>query len=301
MAKSRSLGDKLIFEALTILKEKGGKATLKEVVGEVGKRVVLDEWARGIYQKSGQIRWRSILFFYSIYCVKASFLLKKKGIWYLTPEGENALKLGKEKLLEEAIAAYNLWKEKNLSTQTKIDEITEGVRPIDEQMATTEVAKFEEIEANAIEALKKTILKKNPYEFQDLVAALLRGMGYHTPFVAPKGKDGGVDVIAYRDPLGTITPRIKAQVKHRNNAVTVQEIRQLMGVLPKDGSVVGIFISSGGFTADAVREPNHSSDHIELIDLDRFISLWQDFYDNMNDEDKSLLLLKKIYFHDPSI
>ena len=41
--------------------------------------------------------------------------------------------------------------------------------------------------------------KKNPYEFQDLVAALLRAMGYYTPFIAPKGKDGGVDIIAYRD------------------------------------------------------------------------------------------------------
>ena len=26
---------------------------------------------------------------------------------------------------------------------------------------------------------------------------------YYTPFIAPKGKDGGVDIIAYRDPLGT--------------------------------------------------------------------------------------------------
>jgi predicted Mrr-cat superfamily restriction endonuclease len=51
---------------------------------------------------------------------------------------------------------------------------------------------------------------KNAYEFQDLAAALLRGMGYYTPFVAPTGKDGGVDIIAYRDPLGTVSPRIKS-------------------------------------------------------------------------------------------
>ena len=52
-------------------------------------------------------------------------------------------------------------------------------------------------------------------------------MGYYTPFVAPQGKDGGIDVIAYRDPLGTVSPRIKIQIKHRDASASVQEIRQL--------------------------------------------------------------------------
>jgi len=60
---------------------------------------------------------------------------------------------------------------------------------------------------------------------EPLVAALLRGMGYYTPFVAPKGKDGGVDVVAYRDPLGTESPRIQVQIKHRESFATVQEVR----------------------------------------------------------------------------
>ena len=52
-------------------------------------------------------------------------------------------------------------------------------------------------------------------------------MGYHVPFVAPPGRDGGVDVIAYKDPLGTVAPRIKAQIKHREEKVTVREVREL--------------------------------------------------------------------------
>lgn len=31
---------------------------------------------------------------------------------------------------------------------------------------------------------------------------LPRAMDYYTPFIAPKGKDGGIDIIAYLDPLG---------------------------------------------------------------------------------------------------
>ncbi|MFM6007043.1 MAG: restriction endonuclease [Sphaerospermopsis kisseleviana] len=135
----------------------------------------------------------------------------------------------------------------------------------------------------------------NPYEFQDLVAALLRGMGYYTPFIAPKGKDGGLDVIAYQDPLGTVSPRIKVQIKHRESPATVDEIRQLRGVLQKDGDV-GIFVSTGGFTGDAKNETRSSHTHIELIDFDRFISLWQQFYEKLPDEDKKRLPLTPIYF-----
>ncbi|MBF0548586.1 MAG: restriction endonuclease [Candidatus Riflebacteria bacterium] len=39
------------------------------------------------------------------------------------------------------------------------------------------------------------------------------------------GKDGGVDIIAYRDPLGTESPRIKIQIKHRETPANVQELR----------------------------------------------------------------------------
>jgi restriction system protein len=125
-------------------------------------------------------------------------------------------------------------------------------------------------------------------------------MNYYTPFVAPKGKDGGIDVIAYRDPLGTITPRIKVQIKHREVSASVQEIRQLMSLLQKDGDV-GMFVSSGGFTPDAKTTARSSHVHVELVDLDRFITLWQEFYPKLADEDKALLPLMPIYFYAPTV
>lgn len=63
-----------------------------------------------------------------------------------------------------------------------------------------------------------------PYEFQDLSAAVLRAMEYYTPLVAPLGKDGGFDIIAYRHALGTQQPRIKMQIKHRETATPVAEV-----------------------------------------------------------------------------
>jgi len=120
-------------------------------------------------------------------------------------------------------------------------------------------------------------------------------MGYYTPFVAPRGKDGGVDIIAYRDPLGTESPRIQVQIKHRESTASVQEVRQLMGLLQNEGDV-GIFVSTGGFTSDAKTAARSSHIHIELIDLPRFISLWKEFYHKLTDEDKRLLPLVPNYF-----
>jgi restriction system protein len=293
LAPTKQLAVKVIFAALQILKEKGGEATGREVLAEVAKRVHLDEWACETYEKSGHVRWQSVLHFYSIDCIKAGFLVKKKGVWYLTPEGEKALELGDVGLLNAAIEAYKTWKGKQEPPEAGDDPGESGQQ--------SQEATIHEIEQMAVEGLKNQILSKNPYEFQDLVAALLRGMGYYTPFVAPQGKDGGIDVIAYRDPLGTVSPRIKVQIKHRgSNPANVQEVRQLMGLLQREGDV-GIFVSSGGFTADAKATARTSHVHVEFIDLDRFISLWQDFYLKLKDEDKSLLPLLSIYFYAPPV
>jgi restriction system protein len=73
-------------------------------------------------------------------------------------------------------------------------------------------------------------------------------MDYYTPFVAPRGKDGGVDIPAYRDPVGSVPPRLKVQVKHREQKVNVSEVRELMGLLAKEGDV-GLIVSSGSFNS----------------------------------------------------
>ena len=285
LAPTRALAAKLIHAAFSILRDSGKEMPVRDLVAKVEKTVKLDDWARERYETSGYVRWESILHFFSIDCVKAGYLVKKKGVWYLTPEGEEALKLGPDELLNKASAAYRKWRaEHPVAREEEIEE-----------EAPAEVVSYDDVELRAVEGLEHYINSKNAYEFQDLVAALLRGMGYYTPFVAPKGKDGGVDIVAYRDPLGTESPRIQVQIKHRESSATVQEVRQLMGLLQKEGDV-GIFVSTAGFTPDARNAARSSHVHVELIDLNRFISLWQDFYSSLKEEDKSLLPLRPIYF-----
>ena len=280
---------KTIFAAFEILRDAGGELPAKEIMKLIPEKIELTSWEQERYEKTGYIRWQSILHFYTIDCSKAGYLRKQKGIWYLTEEGENAISLGAVALLESATKKYRKW-----DKDRKADTCENNKDDIPEEKV--QKATIEQLEESAIEGIREYIANKNPYEFQDLVAALLRAMGYYTPFISPKGKDGGIDVVAFQDPLGANAPRIKVQVKHRpESSIAVDEIRGLIGLLNKDGDI-GLFVTSGRFTADAERFARDSHLHVKLIDGDTFIGLWKDFYVKLSDEEKNLMPLQPIYF-----
>ena len=292
-APSRVLASKTVFMVLKILKENDNEMSIKELFKEMEKKINFTDWEKGRFEKTGQLRWQGICHFYTIGCVKAGFIIKKNGIWYLTPEGVEAEKMSEEKLFEKIVLGYKNWKK---GQSLVSDTLSDGKESEDEIENKEDLLIYTDLQIKAMEGMINYIDNKNPYEFQELVAALLRGMGYFTPFVAPKGKDGGVDIIAYKDPLGTTTPRIQVQIKHRENSTSVKEVRELMGLL-KNGDV-GIFVSTAGFSSDAKSTARLSNNHIELIDQNRFIQLWQDFYNKLSDQDKNLFPLKPVYFLD---
>lgn len=293
LSKSRQVATKTIFEALKILKESGGQVPGKEVIDRIRERVVFTDWEKAIYEKTGYVRWESILHFYTIDCIKAGYLRKNKGIWYLTEEGDKALKLGQVKLLETASKLYKEWYDKNKISIEKAG--TDDVDIVDNQNQLQK-ANLDQLEEQALSGIKEHLSKMNAYEFQDLIAALLRAMKYHTPFISPKGRDGGLDIVAYRDPLGASEPRIKVQVKHRpQSAVPVDDIRSLVGLLNKSGDI-GLFVTSGTFSSDASRFARDSHIHVRLIDVNDLIQLWQEFYPHLTDEEKNMLPLYPIYF-----
>lgn len=295
LSRSRTVAEKAMLAAFQVLKDAGGTLKTQEMIERISQQVVFDEWETTRYEKTGYIRWVSILHFYSIDCVKAGFLQKNKGSWILTAEGEEVMKKGASAIFEEAVKAYRVWK-----SQQKPDEETEDVEELEENGTETfeqkQKALLEQYEESAYEGLRNFIAKRNPYEFQDMVAALLKAMGYHVSFVAAKGKDGGIDIVAYQDALGIKTPRIKVQVKHYpNNPVGPDAVRSLKGLL-NAGEEIGLFVTSGTFTAEAQRFAREANIHIRLVDGDELIELWQQHYNQLNDEDKNMLPLHPIYF-----
>ena len=293
-SKSTLIAEKTIFAALEILKSEGGEMRGKEVVNKIRKTIDFNEYEKHRYEKTGYIRWESILHFYTIDCMKAGFMRKNKGLWILTEEGEKAIELGAETLLKTATKKYREWKS-NQVTESSSDDI-EVEEELESDKSQAQKALLGQYEEDANNGIRDFIIDKNPYEFQDLIGALLESMDYHISDIAKRGPDGGIDIIAYTDPLGTKQPRIIVQVKHRpNDSISSDEIQKLSGTL-KRNSDVGIFVTSGQFSKPAIKEARNSREHIELIDFERFISLWTEYYSKMTDDQKNMLPLHPVYF-----
>jgi restriction system protein len=271
------------------MSRRGGSIPAKEIYPFVNENVELTDWEKEPAGKMQYIRWTNSFQFYSIDYQKAGFIIKKSGTWYITPEGEKVMKKTPEEVMNIANDAYHEWRRLNPKDDSPEEE------PNDETAEKDNAMNLDLLESDAREGIRQFIVSKSPYEFQDMVAALLRAMDYHTPFIAPKGKDGGIDIIAYLDPLGAKTPRIKVQVKHKpETAIGASEVRALSGVL-KAGDIA-LFVTSGTYSADARNAASGNDKFIRLIDGNDFIDMWQKYYDKMTDDDKNMLPLKRIAF-----
>lgn len=105
-----------------------------------------------------------------------------------------------------------------------------------------------ETEQATQDAVVDALLGVSPEQFEQLTADLLRAMGYQartTQYVA----DGGVDVIAHRDPLGLEPPIIKVQCKRVASAQGGPAVQQLLGTLAP--GELGLFVTLGTYTTQA--------------------------------------------------
>ncbi|HET6405783.1 MAG TPA: restriction endonuclease [Candidatus Thermoplasmatota archaeon] len=132
----------------------------------------------------------------------------------------------------------------------------------------------------------------DPYDFQDLVAAVLRAMGYRTR-VSPKGADGGVDIRASPDSILVTDPSIYVQVKHRRGAAGSPEIQQFESALGAHAR--GLFVSTGGFSVQARVAAEKAHKRMTLFDDEQFIGLLTEYYEKLEPEYQRMVPLQKIW------
>jgi len=288
----------------------------KEVLSRLEQVVLPTDFEKSDYPKHPGIRrFEKMARFATIGPVKAGWLVKSKGRWYLTEEGRKAYNqiTDPEEFHREARRLYQKWRTTQPEAITELEaEGAEGTTSIEAAELTPEEAAaldflkgdaaeastLEEAEETAWEEIEQYVQGMNPYDLQKLVAALLRAMGYHVSWIAPPGPDKGIDILAHNDPLGTSTPRIKVQVKRRADRIRVEGIRSFMAILGEQD--VGIFVSTGGFTSDAESEARTKETRkLTLVGLEKLVELWVHHYDKVADSDKLLLPLKAVYYLAP--
>lgn len=150
----------------------------------------------------------------------------------------------------------------------------------------------EEVEGKADELISDQIARLDPYDFQDLVAAVLGAMGFETT-VSPPGPDEGVDILAHPDDLGFESPVVKVQVKQRKSAAGASDMRSFIGTL-EDGEK-GLFVSTGGYTSQAEHRAKKKGSDLTILDRDEFIDLFIKHYDDIDPEHQALVPLKRVY------
>lgn len=265
-----------------------------EVLRRLEEVVPPTEYEDSFYPRNPNVRRREkAVRFATIPFVKAGWLRKEKGIWRVTPDGLAADERypDPQDFAREAIRQYREWKKTQAPDPDDFAEAEEQEVP-----DTTSI--LEEAEESASAEIRTYLMAMNPYDFQDLVASLLKAMGYHVTYVSPPGPDQGVDIVAYTDPLGASGPRIKVQVKRRTEKTSVDGIRSFMAVLGQQD--VGLYISTGGFTSEASRETRAQENRrLTLIDLDRLFALWVEYYEEVPEVERNLLPLRPVYFLDP--
>jgi restriction system protein len=260
----------------------------KAVLDQLEQVVPPTEFEDSMYPNRPNVRrYEKIVRFSTIGAVKAGWLVKDRRSWSLTGEGRAAfVRFGNpEAFMRETHRLYRAWKAEQPGAGTEDQEEEAGAA----------VATLEEAEEAAWVQIEAFLEGMSPYDFQELVAGLLRGMGYYVDWISPPGPDKGIDIIAHSDPLGVKGPRIKVQVKRRADKVAVDGIRGFMALL--GDSDIGLFVCTGGFTRDAEDEARRQERRrIMLLDLKRLFDLWTDHYQRIPEAQRRLLPLRPVYY-----
>ena len=286
---------RLIRALFEILLEHPDGIQAQATLAELEKRVPPTDYENGHYQSGGR-RYEKIVRFSTVDLVKAGWMLKDKGLWSATETGKAAFDELQDPtaFYKRAVELYHAWKSAQPDPTDAGAETVEDVAV--EQTSPTQT--LEQAEEAAWKEIWDYLERIEPYSLQKLVAGLLEAMGYHVSWIAPPGKDGGMDVLAWTDPLGTKPPRIKVQIKRRKDSIAVDELRSFMAVLSDND--VGLFVTTGRFTRDAHDEARlQERRKITLIDRERLVELWIQYMDRLSEDARQLLPLKPIYFLAP--
>lgn len=177
----------------------------------------------------------------------------------------------------------------------KVEADEQAVEPIvsPEEGIDTGSDLLKSLELRSLEFIKDKINQLDWAEMQELIAGVLRAMGYKTR-VSPPGPDRGADIVASPDGLGFENPRIVVEVKHRSGSMGSREVRSFLGGRHKDDR--GLYVSSGGFSKDAKYEADRASIPVTLWDLDDVVRALVEYYEKLDNETRQMVPLKRLYW-----
>jgi restriction system protein len=189
------------------------------------------------------------------YLVKSGLLeMTRRTVSRITERGRQVLESNPDRIdmrFLEQFPEYVEWRQsskKGASTSGDTDETTLTPEEILENA-------YQEIRENLTQELLANIMNCSPAFFENLVVELLVKMGYggsrqEAARAVGRSGDGGIDGIIDEDRLGLDT--IYIQAKRWEGNVGRPEIQKFVGALMGKRARKGIFITTSGFSSDAI-------------------------------------------------
>src|SRR5512135_1622837 len=171
------IGEFLRIVILLLWQEKAG-LPVGDIMAFIPQAAQLTEYEKEVPPSTHTPRYARVIRLATTPYVKAGWLIKSKGRWFLTGEGKRACKSfpSEQAFDREAGRIFEEWRQ-NRSLQALVTE---------------------EAEDMAWEQIQAYLQELKPFEFQKLAEDLLRAMGYHVAWVAPAEKERGfVNFVIY--------------------------------------------------------------------------------------------------------
>lgn len=226
----------------------------KEVLPS-GSQYVIDNrvgWARTYLKKAGLLE------------------SPKRSYFKITPLGLDVLKKNPAKINVKFLEQFPLFIEFR-NTKKEKDEHEEQEVESSSSQTPQELLEYgyQKIKKDLSQELLGYVKQSSPRFFERLVVELLLSMGYggsrkDAGQAIGQSGDGGIDGIIKEDKLGLDV--IYLQAKRWENVVGSKEIRNFVGSLVGQKANKGVFITTSGFTRDALEYVKSITHKVILID-----------------------------------
>ena len=223
----------------------------------------------------------------------------KRGCFQITERGRSVLIAPNVKIDNKLLKTFDEFREFQSRSGNGDAEAEAPTSEIDERATPEEVmrAAYDSITASVATELVERLRAGTPAFFERTIVNLLLAMGYggsSTDAGRAIGQSGddGVDGVIDQDPLGVDQIYVQAKRYADGNAVGSGAIREFFGSLSLKKAQKGIFVTTSGFSRNAVETARQIGARIVLIDAQQLGRLM--VRHNVGCRDQDVLHVKRI-------
>ncbi len=265
---------------------------VRDLLDPISEKFNLTEEDRNAPLPSGKRTVVASRLYWALYYLARAGMLDNntRGVYSITPTGRELLDRGLERITAKILREESLDFAAFYQNQNKLDDSTDSGKSDESAEGFTEVAveNPEETLDHAYgvlcNALKEQLLQRvdalTPVEFEHLIIALVRGLGYcgergSVKHIGGPG-DGGVDGVVFQDRLELERVYLQAKKFRSDHKIDTGTMNAFVGALAVKKAQKGVFVTTSFFTPSAEAIAHDSPYRIALIDRNKLGDLMFD-------------------------